>query len=142
MIVDGGATGDLLPEDQHRRTAQDERRSGRGCPARARRPRVRGEPADRQRGFLEAEATRPFVHEHVRPLDGRPGYHLYWFDPSGTLRALAPVRYTIHPLWFDRGLPLTKKVYARLLHRSFPSAGSAVAAAEEAGPWRVRPCPP
>lgn len=122
VIIDGGATTDLMPEDRHLfppEAEADEVRSwlpriAPGAVVVAENVRLR------QREVMEAEVGRPFLHEHVRPLDGSPGVHLYWFDPPATTRALAPVRTAARSLWFGRGLPLAKRAYGKLLHKPFP----------------------
>jgi len=122
VIVDGAATTDLFPEDRHRfgESAQDDE-------VRAWLPRIahRGIVAVEnvrlpQRRILEAEVGRSFVHEHVRPFDNTPGVHLYRFEPTDAERALARAGNAVRPLWFDHGLPLAKRVYAKALHRPFP----------------------
>ena len=84
----------------------------------------------RQREVLEADVGRPFVHEHLRPLDNTPGVHVYRFEPSGTVKAVARSATRLRPLWFDHALPLTKRVYGKLLHRNFPRR-SAVAPGDD-----------
>jgi hypothetical protein len=135
VIVDGAATGDLLPEDRHTfpLSAQDDE-------VRSWLPRIA--PGGivavenvrlRQREVLEREVGRPFVYEHIRPLDNTPGIHLYRFEPTGAQRAVAGVRNAVRPLWFGHGLPLAKKVFRRALHRPFPRR-TAVAPGDEDWP--------
>ncbi|MGN6693292.1 MAG: hypothetical protein ACTHN0_03875 [Aquihabitans sp.] len=128
VIVDGAATEDLFPEDRHLfpPSAQDDE-------VRAWVPRIAPggivaveNVRRRQREVLEQEARRPFVHEHLRPLDDSPGVHLYRFEPDGLLKAVAGTRNAVRPVWFDHGLPLAKKVFGKVLHRPFPGR-SAVA---------------
>ena len=117
VIIDGGATEDLLPEDRHRWTAEDERSEvqawiGRLAPGAIVLVENR---RDRQRRFIETEASRPFVHEHVRPADAGPGYHLYWFDPAPTRRVRVAAAEMVRRAWFPHGVRAERRVY-RLLH--------------------------
>jgi len=122
VIIDGAATNDLLPEDRHQfpLSAQDDEvrswlpRIAPGGIVVAENVRLR------QRQVLEADVGRPFVHEHLRPLDNTPGVHVYRFEPGGTLKAVAAVRNAVRPLWFDHALPVTKRVYGKVLRRPFP----------------------
>lgn len=122
VILDGGATEDLLPEDRHRWTADDERaevqawldRLAPGALVLVENRR------DRQRTFIEAEASRPFVHEHVRPLDAGPGFHLYWFDPKPVRRAAVASAGLLRRAWFPHGVRLERRVYRRLHGRPRP----------------------
>lgn len=122
VIVDGAATTDLFPEDRHRfpvSAQDDEVRSW--LPRIAHRGIVVVENVRLpQRQILEAEVGRTFVHEHIRPIDNTPGVHVYRFEPTDRERALAAARNAVRPLWFDRTLPLAKRLYRKALHRPFP----------------------
>ena len=122
VIIDGGATEDLLPEDQHLWTAADEEAEvgswiGRLSPGALVLVENR---RDRQRGFIEALAIRPMVHEHVRPLDAGPGYHLYWVDPSATRRLAVAVAEGWRRVWFPRGVRAQRLLYHKLHGRPKP----------------------
>jgi hypothetical protein len=122
VVIDGGATTDLLPEDRHRWTADDERAEvrawiGRLAPGAV--VLVENERAP-QRRWIEAEATRPYVHEQVRPYDGSPGYHLYWFDAGPRTRALVALKDRLRALWFPRGVRLLRRAHHRLTGRVGP----------------------
>ncbi|QXC60268.1 hypothetical protein KSP35_18300 [Aquihabitans sp. G128] len=134
VVIDGGATTDLLPEDQPGWTAQDERAEvaawiGRLAPGAI--VVVENERAP-QRSHIEAEATRPYRHEHVRPVDGSPGLHLYQFDPTPGLQARARVRDAVRALWFPRGLRLLRRAHLVVLRRSGPDR-AAVAPGGDSG---------
>lgn len=122
VVVDGGAQSDLMAEERHRFTVEAEIDGVRAwLPHIAPGAVVVFENVRaRQRRVLEEEVGRPFVHEHLRPLDGSPGMHLYWFEPPVATRALAPVREGARALWFGRGLPLARLAYGRFLKRPFP----------------------
>lgn len=122
VVLDGGSQEDLAPEHQHEWTADDER-----AEVRAWLPRLAPggmvfveNRRDRQRSFVEAEATRPFVREHVRPWDGGPGYFLYRFDPTPVVRARARIAGAIRRMWFPRGVRLERRIYVRLHRRPRP----------------------
>jgi len=122
VIIDGGASTDLEPGDRAGWTAADERAEVRAWIGRLA-PKavvlVENERAP-QRGHVEAEATRPFVHEHVRPFDASPGFHLYWFDPSPQRRLGVALRERVRRLWFPRGIRLARRGYHRLTGRYLP----------------------
>ncbi len=84
VIVDGGDPDDLAPEERHTFTAADRAAEvGAWVALVAPRGLVLVENTRiAQRRELEAQAGRPFVHEHLRPADDTPGVHLYWFEPS------------------------------------------------------------
>jgi len=135
VIIDGGATTDLLPADQHRWTAADERGEVAAWMAHLAPGAlvlVENERAP-QRAHVEAEATRPYAHEHVRPFDAGPGYHLYHFDPSPTTRLGVRAREALRALWFPRGIRLLRRAHVRVLRRPVPER-RAVAPGDQAGP--------
>lgn len=122
VIIDGGATTDLIPEDRHlfppEAEADDVRswlpRIAHGGVVVAENVRLR------QRQVMEAEVGRAFVHEHVRPLDGSPGLHIYRFEPDDATRARVRVREGLRQLWFGRGFRLAKRAWAKGTSRPFP----------------------
>ncbi len=122
VVIDGGATTDLLPEDRHRWTAADERAEVACWMARLAPGALVVVENERlaQRSHIEAEATRAYVHEQVRPLDGTPGAHLYWFDPSPRRRADVAVREAARSLWFPRGVRLRRRIRRRLTGSAGP----------------------
>lgn len=119
VVIDGGSVEDLLPVDRHRWTPDDERAEVAAWIDRLA-PRavvIVENVRSRQRAHLEALATRPFVHEHLRPLDATPGYHRYRFDPTSRERLAARARDRIRDLWFPRGYRAAKRAHRAILRR-------------------------
>jgi hypothetical protein len=136
VVIDGGATTDLLPEDRAGWTAADERAEvaswiGRLAPGAI--VMVENERAA-QRGHIEAEATRPFLHEHVRPIDGSPGFHLYRFDAGPAVRLAARGRDIVRSAWFPRGVRLLRRVHLLVLRRYGPDRAAVAPGDDEYPP--------
>jgi hypothetical protein len=122
VVIDGGSTDDLLPEDRHRWTDDDERAEvgawidrlapGAFVIVENERPR--------QRRWIEGAARRPFVHEHIRPYDGSPGFHRYRFDPGPAHRVGAALAGRLRALWFPWGVRVMRLAHARLTGRIGP----------------------
>lgn len=123
VIVDGGDTSDLAPEEQHTFTSADMAAEvgawlelvAPGGVVLVENIRIR------QRTELEAQTRRSFVHEHVRPVDATPGLHLYWFEPTPARRVRAALRAVANRVWFPFGLKVVRKVYWRLTGRRLPT---------------------
>ena len=76
-----------------------------------------------QRSFIEADAAargRRFSHEHIRPRDGTPGFHLYLFDPGPWSVLRSRVANACRSLWFPRGMRAEKRLYRKLTGRTRP----------------------
>jgi hypothetical protein len=123
VVIDGGATTDLRPEDRDRWTAADERgemqavldRLALGAVV------VFENRRDAQRAHLEALAPAGWVHEHVVPIDASPGYHVYWFAPSLGRRVAGGGRNRLRRLWFPAGIRRFRWLYWRVNGRSLPT---------------------
>jgi hypothetical protein len=128
VVVDGGATTDLLPGDRHRWTEEDERREMQEVVDRlaAKAVVVFENQRDRQRAHLEALAPPRWVHEQVRPFDATPGYHVYWFDPTPARRLVASLCNGLRGLWFPAGIRKVRWLYWRVQGEFLPTR-SAVA---------------
>lgn len=122
VIVDGGDTPDLVPEEQHTFTAADMADEvGAWLALVAPRGLVLVENIRAaQRGALEAQTRRRFAHEHVRPADATPGVHLYWFEPSPLRRVAVAARNGANLVWFGGGRKVVGKLRRRLTGRPTP----------------------
>lgn len=123
VIVDGGDTPDLVPEEQHTFTSDDMAAEvGAWLALVAPHGAVLVENTRAaQRGALESQTRRAFVHEHVRPVDNTPGLHLYWFEPSPFRRVAVAVRTLANRLWFPTGLKVARRLHRRVTGRPMPS---------------------
>ena len=122
VIIDGGASTDLEPTARHTWTIEDERAEIRAWIGRLAPGALVIVENDRasQRRCIEAEATRPYVHEHVRPFDASPGLHYFWFDPSPVRRISVAVCQRLRAIWFPRGIRLVRFAYYRASGRVMP----------------------
>lgn len=123
VVVDGGDTTDLVPEDQHTFTAADmaaEVAAWAALVAPGGLVLVENTRTP-QRRALEAQTRRRFVHEHVRPADATPGVHLYWFEPSPARRAAVAARGLANRIWFPVGLKVLRRTYRRVTGRLMPT---------------------
>ncbi len=122
VIIDGGASSDLPPGESDRWTSEDEQGEMASVVERLAPEAVVifENRRDQQRAHFEALAPRGWVHEHVRPLDASPGYHLYRLAPSPAQRVGAAVRNGLRAWWFPGGIRLWRRIYFRWHGRFLP----------------------
>lgn len=135
VIVDGSSVDDLAPEDRDRWTVDQERAEVAAWASRLA-PRavvIVENERPRQRDHLESLVSRPFLHEHIRPLDATPGFHRYRFDPTPVEVRKAQIRDLGRSRWFPGGVRLLRRVHMRLLGREL-SVRAAVAPGESEQP--------